>query len=136
MCTAGMRLLAETAPQHAVAILDSVRRYLGASGFKFDHKWALILPGQSEGVFAWISTNYLLRSLSTRSKTAAALDMGGASQVRFAVGKARLHLIFSRSLNSSVNGSVCLILSAGAECVFESLFLHLAFVCHCANPCA
>ena len=85
MCTAGMRLLAEKDPQHAVAILDSVRRYLSASGFKFDNKWALILPGQSEGVFAWISTNYLLRSLSTDSKTAAALDMGGASQVRVAV---------------------------------------------------
>jgi Golgi nucleoside diphosphatase len=81
MCTAGMRLLAETDPEHTVAILDSVRRYLSASGFKFDNKWALILPGQSEGVFAWISTNYLLRSLSTESKTAAALDMGGASQV-------------------------------------------------------
>ena len=82
MCTAGMRVLAETNPKHADAIMDSVRRYLSTSGFKFDNKWALILPGQSEGVFAWISTNYLLRTLSTSAETAAALDMGGASQVR------------------------------------------------------
>eukprot|EP00928_Gymnodinium_smaydae_P046149 TRINITY_DN30747_c0_g1_i1.p1 TRINITY_DN30747_c0_g1~~TRINITY_DN30747_c0_g1_i1.p1 ORF type:complete len:442 (-),score=118.50 TRINITY_DN30747_c0_g1_i1:98-1423(-) len=77
MATAGLRLAGEDA---ANAILRSVGDTLEASPFLFRREWAYILPGKEEGVFGWVTVNYLLGSLSgDAGRTSAAIDLGGGS---------------------------------------------------------
>jgi len=75
--TAGMRLLPLTVQQE---ILSSIRLYLSTSGFYFKSEWAQVISGVQEGIFGWITVNYLLHDLETsENETFGALDMGGAS---------------------------------------------------------
>lgn len=79
--TAGLRLLGETKSN---AILKEVRRHLeedypfpvvkGTEGIS-------IMDGADEGVYAWITTNYLLKNIGSSKKldTAAIFDLGGGS---------------------------------------------------------
>lgn len=78
--TGGMRLVPE--PERG-AIMDDVRRSLAASGFDF--RKAEVITGQQEGLFGWISVNYLLGQLGHGPfPTVGALDLGGAStQITF-----------------------------------------------------
>mmetsp|Transcript_87613 Transcript_87613/g.230866 ORF Transcript_87613/g.230866 Transcript_87613/m.230866 type:complete len:465 (-) Transcript_87613:70-1464(-) len=82
--TAGMRLLVKA---KAKAVFDAVRAYLGSGGtsnstFKFVS--AETISGEEEGVFGYLSVNYLLGNLASNSTTVGALDLGGAStQVTF-----------------------------------------------------
>jgi len=87
--TAGLRLLG---PQQSSAIIASVR-HLIEKEYPFpiaDGKDAQgnslsngieIMDGRDEGVFAWITVNYLLNLIgsSRRSPTAAVMDLGGGS---------------------------------------------------------
>ena len=78
--TAGLRLVSEPARSE---IMDDVRATLEASSFDF--RTAEIISGQQEGVYGWISVNYLLGQLGGgRFPTVGALDLGGAStQITF-----------------------------------------------------
>ncbi|XP_037504112.1 ectonucleoside triphosphate diphosphohydrolase 2 [Rhipicephalus sanguineus] len=83
--TAGMRVLNLTNPMEADAILMAVECALKPLGLQR----ATILSGHDEGLFAWLSTNYLFEVIPPKSgnpMTLGALDLGGAStQISFAV---------------------------------------------------
>ncbi|GIL83577.1 hypothetical protein Vretifemale_12367, partial [Volvox reticuliferus] len=97
MATAGLRMLPE---EQREAVLGAVRRLLAASGFRFRPKWARVISGDEEGLFAWAGINYAAGRLqalaqeqatSPRQKdpavlagraaatTLAVLELGGAS---------------------------------------------------------
>ncbi|GAV29210.1 guanosine diphosphatase [Pichia membranifaciens] len=78
--TAGLRLLGEAKSD---AILKAVRRHL-EKDFPFPvvgDKGISIMDGSDEGVFAWITTNYLLSNIGSSKQldTAAVFDLGGGS---------------------------------------------------------
>jgi guanosine-diphosphatase len=80
--TAGLRLLG---PEKSEKILDAVRHRLETS-YPFpvvskEENGVAIMDGSDEGVYAWITTNYLLGKIGgpDHSETAAVLDLGGGS---------------------------------------------------------
>ncbi|EIN12644.1 hypothetical protein PUNSTDRAFT_124404 [Punctularia strigosozonata HHB-11173 SS5] len=82
--TAGLRLLGTS---ESAAILDAVRAHLHTKyPFKLhdaDGQGVLIMDGKDEGVYAWITANYLLRTIRADTPAGtpsyAVLDLGGAS---------------------------------------------------------
>ncbi|XP_065183191.1 ectonucleoside triphosphate diphosphohydrolase 1-like isoform X1 [Sycon ciliatum] len=90
--TAGMRLLQEKNATQADAILDAILDLFDAYPFQqddTDEKHARIITGVEEGLFGWITVNYLLGLIDPDKnpepvRTAGALDLGGAStQISF-----------------------------------------------------
>ncbi|KAJ7409958.1 Ectonucleoside triphosphate diphosphohydrolase 2 [Pitangus sulphuratus] len=90
--TAGMRLLNIADPQASDAVLRAVAGTLKT--YPFDFRGAKILSGEEEGVFGWVTANYLLENFIKRGwlgewiqphrKTLGAMDFGGAStQITF-----------------------------------------------------
>ncbi|KAJ8285675.1 hypothetical protein GJAV_G00029650 [Gymnothorax javanicus] len=90
--TAGMRLLNISNPSATQQILEEVGQKIRSYPFKF--QGAVILTGQEEGAYGWVTVNYLLenfvkyglvgRWLSPGRETVGALDLGGAStQITF-----------------------------------------------------
>lgn len=80
--TAGLRRIG---PEAADAILAQVRTHL-ENDYPFpvvsqENDGVVIMPGSEEGVFAWITTNYLLGKIGgpDKSETAAVFDLGGGS---------------------------------------------------------
>jgi guanosine-diphosphatase len=79
--TAGLRLLGA---QESVAILDEVRNRL-ETNWDFvvaGEKSVEIMDGKDEGVYAWITANYLLGKIGDGAQstdTLAVMDLGGAS---------------------------------------------------------
>ena len=80
--TAGLRLLGD---EMSGRILDAVRNRL-ETVYPFpvvskDKGGVEIMPGEMEGVYAWITTNYLLGKIGgpDKSPTAAIFDLGGGS---------------------------------------------------------
>ncbi|XP_052200135.1 probable apyrase 6 [Diospyros lotus] len=82
MGTAGLRLLDLVVQDR---ILESCRRVLRLSGFKFRDDWASVITGSEEGVYAWVVANYALGTLGGDPlKTTGIVELGGASaQVTF-----------------------------------------------------
>lgn len=79
--TAGLRLLGA---KESEAILDEVRNRLETDWpFKVaGEKGVEIMDGKDEGVYAWITANYLLGKIglgATETDTLAVMDLGGAS---------------------------------------------------------
>ncbi|XP_054991878.1 ectonucleoside triphosphate diphosphohydrolase 3 [Sorex araneus] len=95
--TAGMRLLRLQNESAANEVLTSIENYFNSQ--PFDFRGAQIISGQDEGVYGWITANYLMGNFLEKSlwnmwvhphgaKTTGALDLGGAStQISFAVGE-------------------------------------------------
>ncbi|XP_077576876.1 ectonucleoside triphosphate diphosphohydrolase 3 [Stigmatopora nigra] len=93
--TAGMRLLQESDMQRATNIMDSLKEYLKSLPFDFQN--ASVITGQEEGLYGWITVNYLMGNFLEKSlwnayvrpqtsKTVGSMDLGGAStQIAFAV---------------------------------------------------
>ncbi|KAA8592114.1 ectonucleoside triphosphate diphosphohydrolase 2 isoform X1 [Etheostoma spectabile] len=90
--TAGMRLLNIVNATETQRLLKEVENKLRSYPFKF--KEAIILSGQEEGAYGWVTVNYLLenfvkygfvrRWLNPGRATIGALDLGGAStQIAF-----------------------------------------------------
>lgn len=80
--TAGLRLLGA---QESIDILDAVEEHL-LSAYPFilpDRDAVAIMDGRDEGVYAWITANYLLDTIRVDSPAGAApyavLDLGGGS---------------------------------------------------------
>lgn len=80
--TAGLRLLG---PEKSQRILDAVRTHLETK-YPFpvvskEENGIAIMDGSDEGVYAWITTNYLLGNIGApeHSDTAAVFDLGGGS---------------------------------------------------------
>ncbi|KAF5751989.1 apyrase 6 isoform X1 [Tripterygium wilfordii] len=82
MATAGMRLLTGSVQER---ILESCRRVLRASGFKFKDDWATVITGSDEGLYAWVVANYAMGTLGGDPlQTTGIIELGGASmQVTF-----------------------------------------------------
>ncbi|KAK7103275.1 hypothetical protein V1264_018207 [Littorina saxatilis] len=74
--TAGLRLLDADG---AEMLLQRVRELLALTDFDFISGDIGIMGGRDEGLFGWITINYLLGNLDGSSLTAAALDLGGGS---------------------------------------------------------
>ncbi|XP_051577865.1 ectonucleoside triphosphate diphosphohydrolase 3 [Myxocyprinus asiaticus] len=93
--TAGMRLLHLKNEEMSNTILKDMQRYL--SSFPFNFQNASIISGQEEGLYGWITVNYLMGNFLEKdlwnawvhphgAKTVGSLDLGGAStQIAFAV---------------------------------------------------
>lgn len=87
--TAGIRILNLTKPELVDEIMSSINTNLSNSDFNgrsLDVKQVRILSGSEEGLYAWVTVNYLLNSLEDDSTaqpdemdTLGMLDMGGAS---------------------------------------------------------
>lgn len=79
--TGGFRLLPE---EKADNLLNKVRDTLHSTNLLFDSEDVDMISGTEEGLFGWVTINYLLGFPGERPHTAAALDLGGASvQVTF-----------------------------------------------------
>nr|DBA26974.1 TPA: hypothetical protein GDO54_011161 [Pyxicephalus adspersus] len=80
--TAGLRLLPG---EKAQKLLDTVRDIFKSSPFLVGKDSVSIMNGTDEGIFAWITVNFLAGSLSNQSaKLAGMLDLGGGStQITF-----------------------------------------------------
>lgn len=80
--TAGLRMIGT---ESADRILDTVRTHLETK-YPFpvvskEHDGVAIMDGSDEGVYAWVTTNYLLGKIGgpDKSPTAAVFDLGGGS---------------------------------------------------------
>uniref|UniRef100_A0A668AT33 Ectonucleoside triphosphate diphosphohydrolase 3 n=1 Tax=Myripristis murdjan TaxID=586833 RepID=A0A668AT33_9TELE len=79
--TAGMRLLQMEDEKRSNEVLANLRKYLGSLPFMFQN--ASIISGQEEGLYGWITVNYLMGNFL---ETVGSMDLGGAStQIAFAV---------------------------------------------------
>ncbi|XP_044146612.1 ectonucleoside triphosphate diphosphohydrolase 6-like [Bufo gargarizans] len=80
--TAGLRLLPE---EKAQKLLDTVKNIFQSSPFLVGKESVSIMDGTDEGIFAWITVNFLTGSLTNPSaKLAGMLDLGGGStQITF-----------------------------------------------------
>uniref|UniRef100_A0A6J0U3A8 Ectonucleoside triphosphate diphosphohydrolase 3 isoform X1 n=1 Tax=Pogona vitticeps TaxID=103695 RepID=A0A6J0U3A8_9SAUR len=91
--TAGMRLLRLQNESAANEVLESIQNYFTSQPFEF--RGAQIITGQEEGVYGWITANYLKDNFLEKdiwsawvhphgAQTTGALDLGGAStQISF-----------------------------------------------------
>lgn len=97
MATAGLRMVGEKAKDE---ILASVCAELSSSGFLFRCEWATLLSGTDEGLYGWVTVNYLLDALYPSTAPVppvGIIDLGGGSvQVVFAssTGKDLKHMDF------------------------------------------
>ncbi|TRY55972.1 hypothetical protein DNTS_018855 [Danionella cerebrum] len=92
--TAGMRLLHMKNEEASNNILKEMKNYLSSLPFKFQN--ASIISGQEEGLYGWITVNYLKGNFLEKNlwnawvhphgkNTVGSLDLGGAStQIAFA----------------------------------------------------
>lgn len=96
MATAGLRLLDVKVQER---ILESCRRVLRLSGFKFHDDWASVITGSDEGLYAWVVANYAIGTLGgDPHQTTGIIELGGASaQVTF-VSSESVPPEFSRTL--------------------------------------
>ncbi|XP_028282269.1 ectonucleoside triphosphate diphosphohydrolase 3 [Parambassis ranga] len=93
--TAGMRLLREEDEQRSKEVLASLKEYLSSLPFMFQN--ASIITGQEEGLYGWITVNYLMGNFLEKNiwnayvrpegaETVGSMDLGGAStQIAFAI---------------------------------------------------
>ncbi|XP_068611197.1 ectonucleoside triphosphate diphosphohydrolase 3 [Brachionichthys hirsutus] len=93
--TAGMRLLQELDEQRSTGIMASLSEYLRSVPFDFQN--ASIISGQEEGLYGWVTVNYLMGNFFEKNlwntyvrpegaETVGSMDLGGAStQIAFAV---------------------------------------------------
>ncbi|KAH0507500.1 Ectonucleoside triphosphate diphosphohydrolase 3 [Microtus ochrogaster] len=95
--TAGMRLLRLQNETAAHEVLESIQSYFESQ--PFDFRGAQIISGQEEGVYGWITANYIMGNFLEKNlwhlwvhphgvDTTGALDLGGAStQISFVSGE-------------------------------------------------
>ncbi|XP_038707418.1 probable apyrase 6 [Tripterygium wilfordii] len=122
MATAGLRLLESTVQDR---ILESSRRVLRASGFKFRDDWATVITGSDEGMYAWVIANYAMGTLGGDPlQTTGIIELGGASaQVTF-VSSEPIPSEFLRTVkfgNYAYNVYSHSLLHFGQNVAFESL---------------
>ena len=132
--TAGLRLLGES---QAEAILDATRALLAQYPFSLDPERVEIMDGLDEGLYAWVTVNYLLGRVTGPSRdTAAVLDLGGGStQIATAAGADAMGLgirstdVLGTQHNMFLHSYLGLGLMAGRSAV-------LALAANGPTPCA
>lgn len=82
LASAGMRLLPEAQQEK---IYDQVKQYL-KNNYSFTIGDIKTIDGKEEGLYGWLSVNYLEGTFHRKEPTLGSIDMGGAStQIAFAV---------------------------------------------------
>lgn len=120
--TAGFRILNNSEPYLSEAILISVQCILKSYGLMF--KKADIITGRDEGLYAWITTNFLTRSLQSQKSemTMGAMDLGGAStQIAYSLNQSIVNGNFQQ-LNSD-NGTALVKLYGTSHIVQSTSYL-------------
>lgn len=76
--TAGLRLLPAN---KANRILEVTKQFLNSSGFQLNDNSVSIMEGVDEGIFSWVTVNFLLGRFSQQNtqSTVTVLDLGGGS---------------------------------------------------------
>nr|KAF6310390.1 ectonucleoside triphosphate diphosphohydrolase 3 [Myotis myotis] len=123
--TAGMRLLRLQNETAANEVLASIQNYFKSQ--PFDFRGAQIISGQEEGIYGWITANYLMGNFLEKDlwhmwvhpngvETTGALDLGGAStQISFAVGE-KVELNTSDIIKVSLYGYVYTLYTRSFQC--------------------
>ncbi|XP_044893759.1 ectonucleoside triphosphate diphosphohydrolase 3 isoform X2 [Felis catus] len=123
--TAGMRLLRLQNETAANEVLASIQNYFKSQ--PFDFRGAQIISGQEEGIYGWITANYLMGNFLEKNlwhmwvhpngvETTGALDLGGAStQISFAAGD-KVGLNSSHIMKVSLYGYVYSLYTHSFQC--------------------
>ncbi|XP_035133706.3 ectonucleoside triphosphate diphosphohydrolase 3 isoform X1 [Callithrix jacchus] len=151
--TAGMRLLRLQNETAANEVLESIQSYFKSQ--PFDFRGAQIISGQEEGVYGWITANYLMGNFLEKNlwhmwvhphgvETIGALDLGGAStQISFVAGE-KVDLNTSDIMQVSLYGYVYTLYTHSFQCYgrneAEKKFLAMLLQnsptkTHLTNPC-
>ena len=139
--TAGLRLLGASQSED---ILNAIRDVFASSGFSINENSVEIMDGTDEGIFSWITVNFLSGFLSS-SNTVAALDLGGGStQVTYEFNefqpsyKEFIHAlpIFDSEVNVFTNSYLGLGLMAlrNAVITYQKTQNQTTFENECVNP--
>ncbi|XP_019750641.1 ectonucleoside triphosphate diphosphohydrolase 3 isoform X2 [Hippocampus comes] len=149
--TAGMRLLQEKDMQRASEILNSLEVYLQSLPFDFQN--ASIITGQEEGLYGWITVNYLMGNFLEKSiwntyvrpqtsKTVGSMDLGGAStQIAFAVdeelnGPDYMHIkLYGYPYNVYTHSFLCYGKNEAEKRVLDKVIQELSNAEDINNPC-
>ncbi|XP_005317462.2 ectonucleoside triphosphate diphosphohydrolase 3 isoform X2 [Ictidomys tridecemlineatus] len=123
--TAGMRLLRLQNETAANEVLASIQNYFKSQ--PFDFRGAQIISGQEEGVYGWISANYIMGNFLEKNlwhmwvhphgvETTGALDLGGAStQISF-VAEEKMGLNISDIVQVSLYGYTYTLYTHSFQC--------------------
>ncbi|XP_030889822.1 ectonucleoside triphosphate diphosphohydrolase 3 isoform X2 [Leptonychotes weddellii] len=123
--TAGMRLLRLQNETAANEVLARIQNYFKSQ--PFDFRGAQIISGQEEGIYGWITANYLMGNFLEKNlwhmwvhpngvETTGALDLGGAStQISFAAGE-KVGLNTSNIMKVSLYGYVYTLYTHSFQC--------------------
>ncbi|XP_061633175.1 ectonucleoside triphosphate diphosphohydrolase 3 [Phyllopteryx taeniolatus] len=149
--TAGMRLLQENDMARANEVLDSLKEYLQSLPFDFQN--ASVITGQEEGLYGWITVNYLLGNFLEKSiwstyirpqtsKTVGSMDLGGAStQIAFAVndelkGPDYMHIkLYGYPYNVYTHSFLCYGKNEAEKRVLDKVVQESSHLFYVDNPC-
>ncbi|XP_044063731.1 ectonucleoside triphosphate diphosphohydrolase 3 [Siniperca chuatsi] len=149
--TAGMRLLHEKDKQRSNEILASLSEYLSSLPFTFQN--ASIISGQEEGLYGWITVNYLMGNFLEKNlwntyirpegeKTVGSMDLGGAStQIAFAVqddlrGADYMHVkLYGYPYNVYTHSFLCYGKNEAEKRVLDKVVQESSDPAYIINPC-
>ncbi|XP_040899851.1 ectonucleoside triphosphate diphosphohydrolase 3 [Toxotes jaculatrix] len=149
--TAGMRLLQEKDEQRSNEILASLREYLSSLPFSFQN--ASIISGQEEGLYGWITVNYLNGNFLEKNlwntyvrpeggKTVGSMDLGGAStQIAFVVqddlrGPDYMHVkLYGYPYNVYTHSFLCYGKNEAEKRVLDKIVQASSDPAYIINPC-
>ncbi|XP_054478026.1 ectonucleoside triphosphate diphosphohydrolase 3 [Anoplopoma fimbria] len=149
--TAGMRLLQDKDEQKSSEILESLSEYLKTLPFDFQN--ASIITGQEEGLYGWITVNYLMGNFLEKSlwniyahpkgeKTVGSMDLGGAStQIAFAVqddlrGPDYLHVkLYGYPYNVYTHSFLCYGKNEAGKKILDKIVQESSDPSYIINPC-
>ncbi|CAO2633175.1 Ectonucleoside triphosphate diphosphohydrolase 3, partial [Lemmus lemmus] len=146
--TAGMRLLRLQNETAAHEVLESIQSYFESQ--PFDFRGAQIISGQEEGVYGWITANYIMGNFLEKNlwhmwvhphgvDTTGALDLGGAStQISFVSGE-KMEPNASDTVQVSLYGYTYTLYTHSFQCYgrneAEKKFLAMLLQTNISNPC-
>ncbi|XP_055328642.1 ectonucleoside triphosphate diphosphohydrolase 1-like [Paramacrobiotus metropolitanus] len=141
--TAGMRLLEATNATMAASIMDAIRTEVnGNYPFKYSAEHVRIISGIEEGIYGWITVNYLAKTLLfdhiAPKSSVGALDLGGASaQITFdsEVNYTQTATLFQETYDLYSHSFLCYGLRE-AERQFKALLVQEQNQSVILNPCA
>ncbi|XP_068452421.1 ectonucleoside triphosphate diphosphohydrolase 3 [Clinocottus analis] len=149
--TAGMRLLHNQDEQKSDEILGSLREYLEALPFNFQN--ASILSGQEEGLYGWVTVNYLMGNFLEKNlwnvyahpegeETIGSMDLGGAStQIAFEVqdelrGPDYLHVkLYGYDYNVYTHSFLCYGKNEAGKRILDKVVQESSDPSYIPNPC-
>ncbi|XP_071325314.1 ectonucleoside triphosphate diphosphohydrolase 3 [Trachinotus anak] len=149
--TAGMRLLRERDEQRSDEILASLREYLSSLPFSFQN--ASIISGQEEGLYGWVTVNYLMGNFLEKNlwntyvrpeggKTVGSMDLGGAStQIAFVVqddlkGPDYMHVkLYGYPYNIYTHSFLCYGKNEAEKRILDKIMQESSDPTYIMNPC-